>query len=188
MMAGVADDDNVAFAVLLYSYIIAREEEDEQQTDQRQSQPQRARRAAVRQFWVRSWLREGRRNLWVRELVADCERSCKKPNYSYLIAFFRIFSYQLVSDRESFVSGLEQWYPTERNKAWHIVGDRNTSQQNVVFVLSKIDPDHHDLEARLDAMCHALLRYNTIWYDDPDLTIDRVDRRKIWNRSKSFYD
>ena len=59
MMAGVAaDDDNVAFAVLLYSYIIAREEEDEQQTDQLQPQPQRARRAAVRQFWVRPWLRE----------------------------------------------------------------------------------------------------------------------------------
>ena len=53
MMAGVADDDNVAFAVLLYSYIIAREEVDEQQTDQLKPQPQRARRAAVRQFWVR---------------------------------------------------------------------------------------------------------------------------------------
>lgn len=61
MMAGVVDDDNVAFAVLLYTYIIAREEEDEQQTDQLQSQPQRARRAAVRQFWVRPWLREERR-------------------------------------------------------------------------------------------------------------------------------
>ena len=30
MMAGVVDDDNVAFAVLLYSYIITREEEDKQ--------------------------------------------------------------------------------------------------------------------------------------------------------------
>ena len=77
MMSGLADDDNVAFAVLLYSYIIVREEEDEQQTDQRQPQPQRARRAAARQFWVRSWLREERRNLWARELVADRERSCK---------------------------------------------------------------------------------------------------------------
>ena len=93
-----------------------------------------------------------------------------------------------MSDRESFVSGLEQWDPTERNKSWQIMGDRNTSQQNVVFVLSKIDPDHHDLEARLDSICHALLRCNTIWYDDPDLTIDRVDRRTILNRSKSFYD
>ena len=35
-MAGVADDDNVAFAVLLYSYFIARDEEDERQTDQLQ--------------------------------------------------------------------------------------------------------------------------------------------------------
>ena len=75
MMAGVADDDNVAFAVFLYSYIITREEEDEQQTDQLQPQPQRARRAAVRQFWVRPWLREEGRNLWARELVADRERS-----------------------------------------------------------------------------------------------------------------
>ena len=61
MMAVVADDDNVAFAVLLDTYIIAREEKDEQQTDQLQSQPQRVRRAAVRQFWVRPWLREERR-------------------------------------------------------------------------------------------------------------------------------
>ena len=50
MTVGVVDDDNLAFAVLLYSYIIAREEEDKQQTDQLQPQPQRARRAAVRQF------------------------------------------------------------------------------------------------------------------------------------------
>ena len=49
------------FAVLLYAYIIAREEEDEQQPDQPQPQPQRARRAAVRQFWVRPWLTEERR-------------------------------------------------------------------------------------------------------------------------------
>ena len=61
MMAGVEDDDNVTFALLLYAYIIAREEEDEQQPDQPQPQPQRARRAAVRQFWVRPWLTEERR-------------------------------------------------------------------------------------------------------------------------------
>lgn len=78
--------------------------------------------------------------------------------------------------------------PDKRNKSWQIVGDRNTSQQNLVFFLSKIDPDHHDLQARLDAICRALLRCNTIWYDDPDVTIDRVDRRKILNRSKTFYD
>ena len=57
-MAGVEDDDNVTFTVLLYAYIIAREEEDEQQPDQPQPQKQRARRAAVRQFWVRPWLTE----------------------------------------------------------------------------------------------------------------------------------
>lgn len=32
MIAGVADDDNVPFVVLLYNYSIATEEEDEQQT------------------------------------------------------------------------------------------------------------------------------------------------------------
>ena len=93
MMAGVADDDNVAFAVLLYSYIIAREEEDEQRTDQLQPQPQRARRAAVRQFLVRPWLREERRNLWARELVADRERPCKNLTTricSHLFASSRI--------------------------------------------------------------------------------------------------
>ena len=48
------------------------------------------------------------------------------------------------------------------------MGDRNKSQQSLVFVLSKMDPDHHDLEARLDAICRALLWCNTIWYNDPD--------------------
>ena len=67
-----------------------------------------------------------------------------------------------MSDRESFVSGLEQWDPTERNKSWQIVGDRNTSQQNVVFVLSKIDPDHHDQEARLDVICYDAIRSDTM--------------------------
>ena len=60
------------------------------------------------------------------------------------------------------MSGLEQWDPTERNKSWQIVGDRNRSQQNVVFVLSKIDPDHHDLEARLDAICYDAIRSDTM--------------------------
>ena len=47
-----------------------------------------------------------------------------------------------------------------------IVGDRSASKQSVVLVLSKVDPDHHDLEARLDAICRALLR------SDAMITID----------------
>ena len=81
---------------------IAREEEDEQQTDQLQPQPQRASRAAVRQFWVRWWLREDRRKLWARELVADRERSCKNLTtriYSHLLVSSRINSCLIVSLR-----------------------------------------------------------------------------------------
>ena len=37
------------------------------------------------------------------------------------------------------------------------VRDCSTSQQSLVLVLSKVDPDHHDLEARLDAICRTLL-------------------------------
>ncbi len=56
--------------------------------------------------------------------------------------------------------------------------------QSVVFVLSKIDPDHHDLEARLDAICHALLRCNTIWYDDPDWQLIVLIVEKFWTVQK----
>ena len=62
MMAGVEDDDNVKFAVYLYAYIVAREEGDKQLPDQPPPQPQRAGKAAVRQFWVRPWLTEERRH------------------------------------------------------------------------------------------------------------------------------
>jgi hypothetical protein len=53
-------------------------------------------------------------------------------------------------------------------RSWQIVANHSTSQHSVVFVLSKNDPDRHDLEARLDAMCRALLRSNTVWCDDHD--------------------
>ena len=46
---------------------------------------------------------------------------------------------------------------TEGHRLLQIVGDCSTSQQSLVLVLSKVDPDHHDLEARLDAICRTLL-------------------------------
>ena len=60
LMAFVEENDTVAFAVLLYAYIIAKEEEDER-PDQQQQQPARVRRTMVRQFWVRPWLTKERR-------------------------------------------------------------------------------------------------------------------------------
>ncbi|XP_061191561.1 putative nuclease HARBI1 [Saccostrea echinata] len=60
-MAEVEIDDNVVFAVLLCSYVIAMEEEEEQQINNVQPHQKRVKRAAHRQFWVRPWLTEGRR-------------------------------------------------------------------------------------------------------------------------------
>ena len=48
-MAGAHDDD-ITFGELCYAYITTVEEEE--------NQPERTRRAAVRQFWVRPWLTE----------------------------------------------------------------------------------------------------------------------------------
>ena len=124
MMAGVADDDNVAFAVLLYSYTIAREEED----DQLQPQPQRVRRAAVRQFWVQPWLREERRNLWARELVADRERSCKNLTtriYSHLFASSRINSCLIASPLCQVLSNGTRQSVTNRDRSWEIATHLN---------------------------------------------------------------
>ena len=59
-MESVEENDAVTFAVLLYAYIIAKEEEDAR-PDQQQQQPARVRRTMVRQFWVRPWLTEERR-------------------------------------------------------------------------------------------------------------------------------
>ena len=177
MMAGVADDDNVAFVVLLYNYIITREEEDEQQTDLLQPQPQRVRRAVVRQFWVRQWLREERRNIWARELVADRGRSCKNLTtrfYSHLFASSRIDSCLIMSHSCQVLSNGTQQSVTNRDRSWKIATNLNRT-----WCLSC---------PRSIPICHALLRCNTIWYDDHDLTIDRVDRRKNLNRSKSYYD
>ena len=128
MMVGVADDDNVAFVVLLYSYIIAREEEDEQQTDLLQPQPQRARGAAVRQFWVRQWLREERRNLWARELVADRGRSCKNITtrvYPHLFASSRINSCVIVSRSCQVLSNGTRQSVTNRDRSWKIATHPN---------------------------------------------------------------
>ena len=186
MMAGVAaDDDNVAFAVLLYSYIIAREEEDKQQTDQLQPQPQRARSAAVRQFWVRPWLREEGRNLWAWELVADRERSWKNLTtriYSHLFASSRINSCPIVSHSCQVLSNGTRQSVTNRDRSWEIA-----THLNRTWCLSCPRSIPITTIWKHDEM-RSLLRCNTIWYDDPDLTTDRVDRRKILNRSKSFYD
>ncbi|XP_062575295.1 putative nuclease HARBI1 [Saccostrea cucullata] len=53
--------DNVVFAVLLCSYVIASEEEEGQQIELVQLRQRRVRRAALRRFWVRPWLTEERR-------------------------------------------------------------------------------------------------------------------------------
>ena len=50
----------------------------------------------------------------------------------------------------------------------------------MVLVLSKVDPYHHDVEARLDAICRTLL--------GSDAIINRIDRRQFLNRPKLFYD
>ena len=60
-MAGPHDDRNTTFTMLLCAYVTALEEEEEAK-DQEQQQETRARRAAaVRQWWVRPWLTEIRR-------------------------------------------------------------------------------------------------------------------------------
>ena len=46
-MAEVENNENVAFAILMYAFITAKEEEDEQQQEQLQPQPQRVRRIAI---------------------------------------------------------------------------------------------------------------------------------------------
>ncbi|KAJ3599237.1 hypothetical protein NHX12_033200 [Muraenolepis orangiensis] len=67
---------------------MAREEEDEQQTDQLPSQPQRARRAAVSQFWVRPWLGERRQQLGQFSSLLDTHLRLEDPvafqNYTRL--------------------------------------------------------------------------------------------------------
>ena len=60
-MAGVENDDNATFALLMYAYITAVEEEDEQQQEEREAEPRRVRRAVNRQVWVQPWITEDRR-------------------------------------------------------------------------------------------------------------------------------
>ena len=60
-MAGVENDDNATFALLMYAYITAVEEEDEQQQKELEAEPRRVRRAVNRQVWVQPWITEDRR-------------------------------------------------------------------------------------------------------------------------------
>ena len=152
-------------AVLLYAYIIAREEEDEQQTDQLQSQPQRARRDAVRQFWVRPWLREERRQqLGQLSSLMDTHLRLEDPvafqNYTRLTP--QLFDEVL----QRVAAATEREVTTFRQPLSHglklAVTLRHLATGDNYLVLSKIDSDHHDLEARLDAIYRALLRSDTM--------------------------
>ena len=49
--------------------------------------------------------------------------SMKSRDYSYLLASKVL--YQLISSRESFMSGREQWYPTEGHRSWEIATHPN---------------------------------------------------------------
>ena len=62
-MAGAYDTEKKAFTMLLFAYITAlEEEEDEQRLIQQRGQVARMyRRAVVRQRWVRPWLTEAKR-------------------------------------------------------------------------------------------------------------------------------
>ena len=62
-MAGAHDTEKKAFTMLLFAYITAlEEEEDEQRLIQQRDQVARMyRRAVVRQRWVRPWLTEAKR-------------------------------------------------------------------------------------------------------------------------------
>ena len=51
------------------------------------------------------------------------------------------------------MTGIEQRVPKERHRSEQVKPDRSTSQQSVGFALSKVDPNHHDLEPLLDALC-----------------------------------
>ena len=55
------------------------------------------------------------------------------------------------------MTGIEQMIPKERDRSKQIVPDCSSSQQSVGFALSETDPDHHNLEARLVALCGALI-------------------------------
>ena len=61
MMVLREDDDNMHLQYYCMLYVIVREEEYKQQPNQPQPQPQRAWRAAVRQFWVQTSLIEEKR-------------------------------------------------------------------------------------------------------------------------------
>ena len=50
------------------------------------------------------------------------------------------------------MTGIGQKTHKACHRSEQFMADRSTSQQSVSFVLSKTDPEHHDLEARSDAM------------------------------------
>ena len=63
MMAGLVDDENVTFALLMFAYITTIEEEEEQLQE---PQPKKVRRAIIRRtitrpVWVQPWITEERR-------------------------------------------------------------------------------------------------------------------------------
>ena len=51
------------------------------------------------------------------------------------------------------MTGIAQTAPKECHRSEQIVPDGSTSQQSMGFALSKTDPDQHNLERRLDALC-----------------------------------
>ena len=57
-MAGLVDDKDVTFAILMFAYITAIEEEEEQLQE---PQPKKVRRAITRPAWVQPWITEERR-------------------------------------------------------------------------------------------------------------------------------
>ena len=80
------------------------------------------------EFWVRPWLREERRNLWARELVADRERSCINLTtriYSHLFASSRINSCLIVSHSCQVLSNGTRQSVTNRDRSWEIATHLN---------------------------------------------------------------
>ena len=126
MMAGVAD---MTTWHLQYYCIVTLSPERKKTSSRPATTPATsARRAAVRQFWVRPWLREERRNLWARELVVDRERSCKNLTtriYSHLFASSRINSCLIVSHSCQVLSNGTRQSVTNRDRSWEIVTHLN---------------------------------------------------------------
>ena len=102
-----------------------------------------------------------------------------KRQDSYLFASEYINSFLLTIIR------IKLW-AMRPDKRLQTVEDRNTSLQNVVFVLLSIGCNHWDLEVRVEQTCYALLRCDVIWFDYYDWYVYRVPRG-IFLIAKSFY-